>query len=56
MTKRADDDEKVIRTRFHVYQEQTKPLIDYYTKKKLIINVDGVGEAAEVIERVLKVL
>lgn len=38
---RDDDTEETVKKRFSVYQEQTKPLIDYYTKKDLILNVDG---------------
>jgi len=34
--------------RINVYQEQTEPLIDYYTKKGIIINIDGEKPIAEV--------
>lgn len=56
LVKRSDDNEKVIRERQRIYKEQTEPLIAFYTKKKLIKTVSGVGEPAEVTERVLKVL
>ncbi len=36
---RVDDSEDTIRTRMRVYEEQTKPLLDYYARRGL---VDGV--------------
>ncbi len=38
---RPDDSEATIRTRMRVYEEQTKPLLDYYTQLGLVIEVDG---------------
>ncbi|WP_025640189.1 adenylate kinase [Schnuerera ultunensis] len=38
---REDDKVETIKQRIQVYLKQTKPLIDYYTKKGLILNVDG---------------
>jgi len=38
---RADDNEKTIRTRMQVYQEETAPLLDYYKKKGLLVEIDG---------------
>ncbi|NLW40370.1 MAG: adenylate kinase [Tissierellia bacterium] len=38
---RDDDTKETIEKRIQVYTEQTKPLIDYYTKKGLILNIDG---------------
>ena len=39
---RDDDNETTIRQRLAVYQEQTFPLIDYYTKQGLVITVSGI--------------
>lgn len=36
---RSDDNEETIRTRMKVYEEQTKPLLDYYSDK--LVTVDG---------------
>jgi len=53
---RADDREEVIRERLAAYERQTKPLIDYYRGRKLLVNVDG-GAAMDVVTRsVLAVL
>lgn len=38
---RADDNEETIRKRMDVYREQTRPLIDYYRERGLIVAVDG---------------
>ena len=38
---RTDDNEETIRTRMRVYQEQTKPLLDHYSEKGLLVEIDG---------------
>ena len=38
---RPDDKEDTVRNRLKVYESQTKPLIDYYTKKGVIKEVSG---------------
>lgn len=38
---RADDNESTVRNRLKVYEDQTKPLIDYYAKKGILKTVDG---------------
>ena len=53
---RADDTEDVIRRRLEVYAEQTAPLIDVYSKRNLVIEVDGLGAVAEVTSRILEAL
>jgi adenylate kinase len=53
---RADDTEDVIRRRLDVYQEQTAPLVDYYRSRDLLCTVDGIGEVAEVTQRILAAL
>jgi adenylate kinase len=53
---RADDTEEVIRRRQEVYTEQTAPLIDVYRQRGLLVEVDGMGEVAEVTERVAAAL
>jgi len=49
---RADDDEAVVRHRLEVYAEQTAPLIGVYAERGLLAKVDGIGEIAEVTERI----
>lgn len=38
---RADDNEDTIRTRMSVYEEQTKPLIDFYRAQGLLVEING---------------
>lgn len=40
-TKRADDNEEVLRTRLREYYEKTKPLLDLYARKDMLVTVDG---------------
>ncbi len=53
---RADDTEEVIRHRMDVYAEQTAPLIDVYSSRNLVREVDGLGAVEEVTERILSAL
>jgi adenylate kinase len=45
---RADDNEDVLRKRLGVYQDQTAPLVAYYSDKGLIRTVDGMAPVDEV--------
>ena len=54
--KRKDDDREVIRERLKVYEEQTKPLIDYYNRAGLLFYISGAGSENEIFERVLTLL
>ena len=38
---RQDDNENAIRRRLEVYQEKTSPLIDFYRKRRCLIDIDG---------------
>lgn len=38
---RADDTLETVNSRLNVYEEQTKPLINYYVNKNIIRNIDG---------------
>jgi adenylate kinase len=50
---RADDTEDTIRNRMRVYEEQTKPLLDYYQQRGLFVNVDG-RQSIEAVQRALR--
>ena len=50
---RADDTEPVIRHRMEVYAEQTEPLASIYRERGLLVQVDGMGEVAEITERMM---
>jgi len=56
LIQRPDDAEDVVRTRLAVYEEQTAPLIEYYEKRGLVRQVNGIGQPDEVYPRVSAVL
>lgn len=45
---RDDDTPETVRKRFKVYEEQTKPLVDYYKKQDRLIEADGSKSVVEV--------
>ena len=53
---RADDTEDVIRRRLEVYAEQTAPLIEVYSNRQLVVEVDGLGAVEEVTARIIEAL
>ena len=53
---RTDDTAEVIRRRLEVYFDQTAPLTAVYQERGLIIEVNGMGEVADVTERILMAL
>ncbi len=53
---RDDDKEETIKKRLDVYQKQTAPLIDYYSKKQIMKTVMGVGSIDEIFKKVTAVL
>ncbi|MCS7204692.1 MAG: adenylate kinase [Leptospiraceae bacterium] len=50
---RSDDTEPVIRNRMRTYFQQTYPLIEFYQKKGLLVNIDGMGTIEEITERII---
>ncbi|SFM84148.1 adenylate kinase [Methanolobus profundi] len=53
---RDDDEEEVIRQRLAVYNDKTKPLIDYYDNAGLLVNVNGAGAVDAVFADVCKIM
>lgn len=53
---RKDDNPETVRRRLEVYNAQTAPLIEYYTKKGLIFNVVGNTTPEDVYQEVSKKL
>ena len=49
---RKDDNPETVQSRLDVYNAQTAPLIEYYTKKGLIFNVEGNTTPEDVYEKV----
>ena len=53
---REDDKPETVQKRLNVYHEQTQPLIDYYTDKKILVEVDGTVDIKDVFAAIVKVL
>jgi adenylate kinase len=53
---REDDKEEAIRKRLEVYREQTAPLIGFYRKKGILIDVDASPSVDEVVANFRKAL
>ena len=51
LLQRDDDNEATIRNRLQVYERQTAPLVDYYTKQGLLTTVSATGEVDAVYAR-----
>jgi adenylate kinase len=49
---RADDTEETVHRRQLVYEESTKPLLDFYRERGILTEVDGVGTVEEVAGRI----
>ena len=53
---RDDDKPETVQKRLNVYHEQTQPLIDYYTEKNKLVEVDGTIDIEKVFEAIVKIL
>src|SRR5579862_1380348 len=51
--RRADDTEEAVTRRLTLYDEQTQPLLDWFTCRDQLLVVDGVGTSEEVFSRLL---
>ena len=53
---RKDDTPEVVKARLETYHQTTEPLKDYYAKKGLLVEIEGVGDVSEITERIMNVL
>ena len=53
---RDDDKEETVRKRLEVYSSQTLPLIEYYRKQGIIVDIDGNQPMEKVTEAILKAI
>ena len=53
---RKDDNVESVAVRLKTYQEQTKPLIDYYTKKGILLDINGQQEINDVFKEIVSKL
>ena len=50
---RTDDTEETVRNRMRVYEEQTKPLLAYYSQRGLVVDVNG-QQSIEAVQQELR--
>ena len=50
---RSDDTEEVVRKRLKIYDEQTRPLEQFYREESLIREIDGEASLEEVFNRIV---
>jgi len=53
---RNDDNPEVIRNRYKVYEESTRPLIEFYEKKNRLVKIEAEGSIDDVYKRLLEVI
>ena len=53
---REDDKPETVQKRLNVYHEQTQPLIDYYTNKNILVEVDGTVDINDVFQAIVSIL
>lgn len=56
LVQRADDSEETVKKRLQVYHEQTEPLIEYYHRAGIIVEVSGDAGADQEVDRLSEVL
>jgi adenylate kinase len=49
---RSDDRRETVLERLRVYRQKTEPLIEFYRRRGLLTDVDGVGEVSEIADRI----
>ncbi len=53
---RDDDKPETVQNRLRVYQEQTQPLIDFYTERNVLKTVDGTQDMQDVFNAIVEIL
>ena len=53
---RDDDKPETVKKRLDVYHTQTQPLIDFYTERKVLVEVDGTQSMGKVFDDIMKIL
>ncbi|MBV8362172.1 MAG: adenylate kinase [Deltaproteobacteria bacterium] len=53
---REDDAEHTVSARLQVYASSTRPLLDYYRRWRLLVEIDGIGRPEEIEQRIVSAL
>ena len=51
---RADDNEETINKRLATFERETKPIVEEFEKRKILIRIDGMRSVDEISEDVSK--
>ena len=56
LVQRKDDDQDTVQKRIQVYNSETAPVIEYYRKRKVLVDIDATKRPKEVFSNVMKIL
>lgn len=56
LVQRRDDSEEVVKERLRVYQESTRPLIEFYRARKVYFEVDGSGAVNDIFSSMMGII
>lgn len=56
LIQRDDDSEETVKERLVVYNKQTQPLIDYYSRKNILSGIKGEGGIEDIFEKICKLI
>ena len=53
---RTDDNEEIIKKRFQTYNKETLPIIEYYTSKNILKDIDGMQEIQQIYKKIRQII
>ena len=56
LMKRSDDDEKILLNRYETYVKETLPILDYYQKRNLLYEIDGMHEINLIYKEICSII
>ena len=56
LVKREDDTEEIFESRYQVYLDETKPLVDFYAKENLLYRIDGNLDKMSIFNEICSVI
>ena len=56
LVQRKDDEQETVQKRIQVYNSDTAPVIDFYRKRKVLVDIDATKKPKDVFANVMKIL
>ena len=56
MIKRSDDNEETVSKRLKTYDESTLPILDYYSSKNIVKDIDAMANIDEVSKQISTII